>query len=311
MNLSFIEALKRDDLAALKAIPKTDLHHHLILGARIERVEAWTGLALPRPPEKMNGVDGMMRYAVPTVYPYLNSRDGFEFTADAALQDALEDGVSFLETSVDTRFALLYPDHERDLIAFLSSLLQQYQARLTVHFELGFARGDSSERLALAYKCVETGFFTGIDLYGDETLIAPYRDLAQTARQAGLCVKAHVGEYGKPELIRPTVEAYELDAIQHGISAVQSPDLLSWLARHQVPCHVCPSSNVMLGAVESLVDHPIKTLYEHEVRVTINTDDLMIFGQGVSEEYLNLYRVGVLDAEALNQIRETGFALVS
>ena len=47
--------------------------------------------------------------------------------------------------------------------------------------------------------------------------------------------------------------------------------------------NVCPTSNVMLDAVGSLRGHPIRKLFDHDVWVSINTDDLMIFGQSVSE----------------------------
>ena len=103
MSHPFIDALKNNDLDAVKALPKTDLHNHSILGARVERVEAWKACSIPRPPDKMNGVRGMMDCAGSTLYPYICSQEGFEFTADAAIQDAIEDGVSLLETSVDVK----------------------------------------------------------------------------------------------------------------------------------------------------------------------------------------------------------------
>ena len=59
----------------------------------------------------------------------------------------------------------------------------------------------------------------------------------------------------------------------------------------------------MLDAVPNLTSHPIRILFDNGVRVTINTDDLMIFGQSVSEEYRNLYRAGVFSAEELDNIR--------
>ena len=67
--------------------------------------------------------------------------------------------------------------------------------------------------------------------------------------------------------------------------------------------NVCPTSNVMLGGVSDLASHPIRILYDNGVPVTINTDDLMIFGQSVSEEYRNLYRARVLSAQELDDIR--------
>jgi hypothetical protein len=42
--------------------------------------------------------------------------------------------------------------------------------------------------------------------------------------------------------------------------------------------------------------------------VTINTDDALVLGRGVSEEFLDLYRVGLLSAQELDVIRLDGLA---
>jgi adenosine deaminase len=60
---------------------------------------------------------------------------------------------------------------------------------------------------------------------------------------------------------------------------------------------------VGLGVVRDIAHHPIRTLVDNGVKVTINTDDLMIFGQCVSQEYLLLYCAGVFTAAELNEIR--------
>lgn len=59
----------------------------------------------------------------------------------------------------------------------------------------------------------------------------------------------------------------------------------------------------MLGAVSSLVSHPVRVLVDHGVDVTLNTDDPMSFGQSVSQEYLNLYDAGVFSSDELDAIR--------
>ena len=61
----------------------------------------------------------------------------------------------------------------------------------------------------------------------------------------------------------------------------------------------------MLGRAAGYREHPIRSLCEASVAVTINTDDQLVFGKSASEEYLNLYRAGALDAEALDRIRLT------
>ena len=70
--------------------------------------------------------------------------------------------------------------------------------------------------------------------------------------------------------------------------------------------NITPSSNVLLGRVSSMADHPIGPLYRSGVDVTINSDDILIFDSDVSKEYLRLYGSGCLSAEELDSIRHNG-----
>lgn len=45
-----------------------------------------------------------------------------------------------------------------------------------------------------------------------------------------------------------------------------------------------------------------------EVRVTVNSDGMLIFDQSVSQEFFNLYHAGLFSAEELNEIRENALA---
>ena len=67
-----------------------------------------------------------------------------------------------------------------------------------------------------------------------------------------------------------------------------------------------PTSNVLLGRVESLAEHPIRKLCDGGVKVTVNTNDVLVFGQSVSDEFLNLYRAGLFSAAELDEIRQNG-----
>ena len=70
--------------------------------------------------------------------------------------------------------------------------------------------------------------------------------------------------------------------------------------------NLCPSSNVMLGYASGFKDHPVKILYDNGVKVTVNTDDLLIFDSSIENEYLLLYQAGTLSAEQLDEIRLWG-----
>ena len=307
MSSSFAEALEAGDTAAIRRAPKADLHSHLYFAAPIADVERWLGRAIARPPPRMDGLDGMRAYARQAIDPYIDNWTAFEFVAGAALRHAASDGVTRLEASFDIWAVLHHPDGLRGLTTFAASLASQFRGQVDFRPEVGFSRSFVSKDhlMGSLSDAIETDVFRSIDMYSYEDGCDPeaVRWIYEKARAQGMKLKAHVGEFGGADEVKRTVEVLQLDEVQHGIGAAESTAVMHWLADHRIRLNVCPTSNVMLGAVADLESHPIRALYDHGVDVTINTDDLMIFGQSVSDEYLNLYRAGVFTADELEEIR--------
>jgi adenosine deaminase len=307
MSIDFVEALSTDNLDAIRTAPKTDVHCHAFFSTRLENVERWIGHSLTKPPPRMNGLEEMMAYADAVLAAPIKHREGFEFVAVSAMDDAVHDGVVLLEMSFDIRLAEFYPNGVPGLCAFIETLVERYRENANLRPELGFSRGsaDDPKLMRFAYEAVECGAFQSIDLYSRPEECPPevMKPLFTKARAAGMKLKAHVGEFGGAEEVRRTVEVLDLDEVQHGIGAAESVEIMRWLSENEIQLNVCPTSNVMLDAVRDLASHPIRILYDNGVSVTINTDDLMIFGQSVSEEYRNLYRARVLSAQELDDIR--------
>ena len=312
--MDFVKALSTDNLTAIKASPKTDVHCHAFLSTRRENAENWIGHRLTEPPLKMKGLEGMHAYINEALAPHLDHRQGFEFITASALNDAVQDGVVILEMSFDIRLLKFYPGGLTELRSFIEALVEQYREKVDLRPELGFARecADDPKRVKLAHEAIESDIFQSMDLYSRQEACAPesVQSLYTRSRDAGMKLKAHVGEFGGAEEVRRTVEVLDLDEVQHGIGAAESTEVMKWLSENQIQLNVCPTSNVMLDAVPDLASHPIRTLFDNGVPVTINTDDLMIFGQSVSEEYRNLYRSGVFSAEELDDIRRASLATV-
>ena len=307
MSINFVEALSTDNLTAIRAAPKTDVHCHAFLSTRRENMERWLGHPLTKPPLKMKGLEGMHAYIDAVLAPHLEHRQGFEFIAGSAIDDAVQDGVVLFEMSFDIRLLKFYRERLTELRAFIEMLVERYREQIDLRPELGFARecADYPQLMKLAHEAVELGIFQSIDLYSHQEACAPeaVKSLYRKARETGMKLKAHVGEFGGAEEVRRTVEVLDLDEVQHGIGAAESVEIMQWLSENQIQLNVCPTSNVMLDAVPDLASHPIRALFDNGVPVTINTDDLMIFGQSVSEEYRNLYQAGVFSAQELEDIR--------
>ena len=315
MSINFVEALFTDNLTAMKAVPKTDVHSHAFLSTRLENLECWVGHPLKHPPSKMKGLEGMMEYINEVLSHHIITPESFKFVASSGVRDAIQDGVVMLEMSFDIRMAEYYPDELVGVRVFFEALAEQYGAQIDLRPELGFPRTHANDPklMALAHEAVELGVFQSIDLYSYQEACAPevVKTLYTKAREAKMKLKAHVGEFGGAEEVRRTVEVLELDEVQHGIGAAESVEVMRWLSENQIQLNVCPTSNVMLDAVPDLTSHPIRILFDNGISVTINTDDLMIFSQSVSEEYRNLYRAGVFSAEELDCIRRASLEVLN
>lgn len=306
-HTDFIEALSKDDLDAIRAAPKTDVHSHAFLSTRLKNLEHWLGHSVTKPPRKMNGLEEMMEYVITVLAPHQKSREGFEFVSTSGINDAIQDGVVGLEMSFDIMMTRFYPDGLVGVKAFIEELIDRYKSQINLRPELGFPRtsANDQELMRLAHEAIELGVFQSIDLYSHQEACPPeaVKPLYAKARAVGMKLKAHVGEFGGTDEVRRTVEVLDLDEVQHGIAAAESIEVMRWLSKNRIQLNVCPTSNVMLSAVPDLASHPIRILYDNGVPVTINTDDLMIFGQSVSEEYRNLYQAGVFSAQELETIR--------
>lgn len=304
--MAFRQALAAEDLDALRSVPKGDLHCHGILAGNRRDWEAWLGGPVPLPQLPMDGLSGMHRYLGEVWRPLARTRAGMEFGLRAAFRQARADGVTVLEMSYDTVIFEFYPEGVDAAVAILQAIHRAEAPEIDFRPELGLNRaGDLAQMKAYFEKAEATGYFRAVDLYGPENLrdIREFAPFYRRAKALDWKRKAHAGEFGTAESVRLAVEVLELDAVQHGIGAADSPEVMRWLRERGVQLNVCPSSNVALGRVPGLREHPIRRLCDAGVRVTVNSDDIFLFDQTVSQEFLALHREGVFSAAELDGIR--------
>jgi adenosine deaminase len=146
-------------------------------------------------------------------------------------------------------------------------------------------------------------FVTGFGLAGAEMMHRPgdFEWAYDAAREAGLGLTAHAGEWGGPDMVRETVDHLGCTHIGHGINAVLDHALCDHLIEKGVTLEVCPVSNLVLGAVKDWKSHPIEELRARGLRVTVSTDDPPWFGTSMTHEYEMLERHFGWEEERLRQ----------
>jgi adenosine deaminase len=129
-----------------------------------------------------------------------------------------------------------------------------------------------------------------------------FSDAFQMARKLGLKAVAHAGEEGPPEYVVGALDTLGVERIDHGVRSLEDPRLVDRMSRDQVPLTVCPLSNLALKVVERLENHPIVTMVEAGLLVSVHSDDPSYFGGYVGDNYLALESAlgwGVDDLAAL------------
>ena len=113
--------------------------------------------------------------------------------------------------------------------------------------------------------------------------------LFHQASEAGLFCVAHAGEVDGPDNIRVLIEETDVKRIAHGCNAVKDVDLLRLMRDRGIIVDVSLTSNICTGVIPDLDHHPLPVFLEHQVPVTLNTDDPFYFGTDLWREYVKAH----------------------
>lgn len=128
---------------------------------------------------------------------------------------------------------------------------------------------------------------TGFGMAGDERMGVP-ADFARAfdiARDGGLCLTVHAGEFGGAESVRQAMDHLKVSRIGHGVRAAEDPDLVQRIAEEGIVLETCPGSNISLKVYSDFASHSFTALVEAGCRVTLNSDDPPHFHTSMNREY--------------------------
>ena len=150
-------------------------------------------------------------------------------------------------------------------------------------------------------------FVTGFGIAGDEKVLEPadYLWSFDCAREAGLGLTAHAGEWRGPDHIRATLAALRPSRIGHGVRAIEDLALVDELAERGTVLEVCPGSNIALGLYPDWRSHPIGQLHHRGVKVTVSTDDPPFFHTTMTREWDRLAEAFDWDQGVFDSLNRT------
>ncbi|WP_460763827.1 adenosine deaminase [Nocardiopsis oceani] len=288
----------------LDRLPKAHLHLHFTGSMRhdtlVELAEE-RGVHLPQAlakewPPKLRATDERGWFRFQRLYDIARSVLRKPEDIHRLLREAAEDeksaGSRWLEIQVDpSGYASLFDG----LTATLELILDAAQAAerdTGVHIGLMVAANRTKHpldakalaRLARQYRGKGVVSF-GLNNDERRGRAREFEGAFRIAKRAGLLSAPHGGELNGPRSIRECLDELDADRIGHGVRAVEDPYLLERIATQEVTLEICPTSNVGLGVIEELDRLPLRKLYASGAPIALGTDDPLLFGPRLLEQY--------------------------
>lgn len=289
-----------------QALPKVDLHRHLEGSLRLTTmldIAASHGVTIPPGVMSLSDLVQVQEHDPLTFYNFLEkfktlrlfyrSPDVIDRITREAVEDAARDSIRYLElrfTPVALSRAEGFPLHDvMDWVTRAAQdAAQQYQ--ILVNLIASVNRHESPEMarevawLALEYS---GRGLVGLDLAGNEAEFpaAPFTEIFREARQNGLHLTVHAGEWAGAQNVREALELLGAERIGHGVRVLEDPQVTALAAERGTAFEVCVTSNYQSGVINELHRHPLPAMLEQGLNVTIHTDDPSVSRINLSHEY--------------------------
>lgn len=223
----------------------------------------------------------------------LKTPEDFRRLTLAILEESAENGVVYSETFLSPDFCGGGDLHAwRDYLNAIQDAADEAERKfnITLRGVVTCVRHFGPEQARRSAHCAaETAgnWITGFGMGGNEAIgtQGDFKWSFDCAREAGLRLTTHAGEFGGPDSVRDAVRDLGVERIGHGVRAIEDVDLVRELVDREITLEVCPGSNVVLGLFPDFAAHPIAKLRDAGVKVTISTDDPPFFHTTMRREY--------------------------
>lgn len=310
----------------LVRLPKTDLHVHLDGSVRpttLIELAGHHGTELPaHEPQALaehmhvqdaeNLVDYLSRFDI--TLSVMQTADGLERIAYELAEDAAAENVRYMEVRYSPVLNVL---GGLDLEAAVEAPLRGLRR---AEAEFGIRTGviicgirnmspQTSRQLADLTVAFKNRGVVAFDLAGAEYNYPArkHREAFYRVGNANIAATIHAGEAYGPESIHEALHYCNARRIGHGTRLFEDTDLMQYVADFRVPLEICLTSNVQTRAVDSFAEHPLRLYYDEGIVVTLNTDNRLMSGTTVTDEYWRAHQHLGFTWDELTRIARFGF----
>jgi adenosine deaminase len=140
-------------------------------------------------------------------------------------------------------------------------------------------------QLAVAYK--DRGV-VAFDLAGGEAgyPASAHGDAFAYARKHNLAVTIHAGEGDGARSVRDAVHKCGANRLGHATRLIEDPELTQYVNDRRIGLEICLTSNVQTHAAKSYESHPLRNYFDRGMNLTLNTDNRLMSGTTLTDEYL-------------------------
>lgn len=294
------------ELNPFRIMPKVELHRHLEGSLRLETMLDIARLHGISVPDDVAGLSNLVQMQDDEGFSFRNflakfdtlrlfyrSPEAIHRITREAIEDAAKDNIRYLElrfTPVALSRAERFPLNE--VMDWVIAAARQASADFGVAVRLipsvnRHERPELAEQVAwLAAERLNQGV-VGLDLAGNEAEFEskPFYAVFKEARQAGLHIAIHAGEWGPAENVQEALLQLGADRIAHGVRVLDDEAVTQLARTRGTPFEVCVTSNYQSGVVRQPGAHPLRPMLDAGLNVTINTDDPSISRITLSHEY--------------------------
>lgn len=310
----------------LLRLPKADLHCHLdgsLRASTLLELANERGIELPVGTEEELG-RYMVAHETRDLEEYLHrfeitlavmqDAEALERIAYELLVDAAAEGVRYLEMRyapiLNTERGLTMRDAVEATLRGISR--GQRDAAIIGRVILCAIRtmppsiSMETAEVAVAYKDLGV---VGFDLAGAElgNSAAVHADAFLYAREHELACTVHAGEADGADSLRQAVHLCGAHRLGHATRLVEDPSLRRYVNDRRIALEICLTSNVQTHAVNSYAEHPLRSYFEEGQEVVLCTDNRMMSGVTLTDEYQAAAEHLGFSLEELGMVALNGF----